>query len=166
MALHHNESETTKAIKEAKTLCTHTTKEAEAHQAMLISKAETWYATCIKEAKANCASIIAEAKNCCSVVIRKAESHGTKQACSIQQSHAEGMQHLEMEAIGEEGKDCLSFLATCWAFGPATSKTMGLGDPLPSPLRECTLVHSTKCYPHYLLLNMNLSHKLLMLLPP
>ena len=47
------------------------------------------------------------------MIIRKAESHRAKQAHSIQQSHAEGMQHLEMEAIKEEGKDCLSFLATC-----------------------------------------------------
>ena len=32
------------------------------------------------------------------------------------------MQHLEMEAIGEEGKDCLSFLTACeaalWASPP------------------------------------------------
>ena len=81
----------------------------------LISKAEAWYATCIKKAEANCASIIAEVVNCCSMVIRKAESFGAKQAHSIQQSNAKGMQHLEMVAIGEEGKDWLSFLATCGA---------------------------------------------------
>ena len=39
------------------------------------------------------------------------DSHSTKQSHSIQQSHAEGMQHLEMEAIGQEGKDYLSFFA-------------------------------------------------------
>ena len=82
---------------------------------MLISEAEAWHATCIKEAKAKCTSIIAEVENCCSVTIRKVESCGTKQACSIQQSHAKGMQHLETEAIGEEEKDHLSFLATCGA---------------------------------------------------
>ena len=72
---------------------------------MLISEAEAWHAICIKEAEANSTSIIAEGENCCSIVIRKAESCGTQQACSIQQSHAKGMQHLEMEAIGEKGKD-------------------------------------------------------------
>ena len=89
---------------------------------MLISEAEAWHSTCIKEAKDNCASIIVEAENCCSMAIRKVESHSAKQACFIQQSHAEGMQHLEMEAIGEEGKDCLSFLTACgaaiWASHP------------------------------------------------
>ena len=99
----------------------------------LTSKAEVWQATCIKEAKANCAYTIAEAENCCSVAIRKVESHGTKQAHSIQQAHAEGMQHLETEAIREEGKDCLSFLATCGAALQASPpKPMGSGDPLSS----------------------------------
>ena len=32
---------------------------------------------------------------------------------SIQQSHTEDMQHLEMDAMEEEGRDHLSFLATC-----------------------------------------------------
>ena len=60
MALHQNESETNEGIKEARTLCAHTIREAEAHQAKFISKAEAQHATCIKEAKANCASTIAE----------------------------------------------------------------------------------------------------------
>ena len=89
---------------------------------MLISEAEAWYTTCTKEAEANCASIKAEAGNSCSMAIRKVESHSAKQAHSIQQSHAKGMQHLEMEAIGEEGKDHLSFLTACgaalWASHP------------------------------------------------
>ena len=54
MALHQNKSETTKAVKEAKTLCTCTTREAEAHWVMLINEAEAQYTTCIKEAEANC----------------------------------------------------------------------------------------------------------------
>ena len=103
-------------------LCTCTTREAEACQVMFINEAKAGYATCIKEAKANCVFIIAEAENCCSMVIRKAESHSTRQAHSIQQSHAKGMQCLETEAIGEEGKYHLSFLATCgaalWASHP------------------------------------------------
>ena len=145
MGLCQNESETTESIKETKTLCTHTTREAEANQVMLISKAEAWHATCIKEAEANCASIIAEAENCCSTVIRKVESCGTKQACSIQQSHAEGMQHLEMEAIGEEGKDHLSFLAACEA----------------DPLRD----HGVLVTPFHLLLE-NIPSSTLLSIPP
>ena len=122
MALCQNNSETTKAIKEARSLCACTIREAEAHQAKLISEAEARYATCIKEAKGNCATTIEEAENCCSAAIRKAESHSTKQAHSIQQSRAKGMQHLETEPIGEEGKGYLSFLTTC---GAAPLKPMG-----------------------------------------
>ena len=93
---------------------------------MLVSKAEAQHATCIKEAKANCVSIIAEMENCSSMVIRKAESCSAKEAYSIQQSHAEGMQHLETEAIGEEGKTTSpSLLPVGQPFGPATLKTMG-----------------------------------------
>ena len=113
MALHQNESETTEAIKEAKALCTCTIRGAEACQAMFIGEAEVWHTTCIREAKAKCASTIVEAENCCSMAIRKAESHSAKQTHSIQQSHAEGMQCLEMEAIEEEGKDHLFFLDAC-----------------------------------------------------
>ena len=122
ISLCQNESETTEAIKQAKTLCTCTTREAEASLVMLINEAEAQYATCIKEDKANCVSIIAEVENPCSTAIRKAESHGAKQAWSIKQSHAKGMQCLEMESIGEEGKDHLSFLTACgaalWASHP------------------------------------------------
>ena len=113
MALHQNESDTTEAIKEAKALCDFTIREAEAHQTTLIREAEAQHATCIREAEANCTSTIAETENCCSTAIRKVETHCVKQACSIQLSHDEGMQHLETEAIEEEGKDCLSFLAAC-----------------------------------------------------
>ena len=77
MALCQNESETNEAIKEAKALCTCTTREAEAYQVMLTNKREVWYAACIKEAKANCVSIIAKVENWCSMVIRKADTHGT-----------------------------------------------------------------------------------------
>ena len=111
---------------------------------MLLSEAEAQHATCIKEAKANCASIIAEVENCCSMAIRKAESHGAKQAHSIQQSHAKGMQHLETEAIGEEEKDCLSFLTACRT---APQSQWGSGNLLPSAPRKHTLVYSTKHSP-------------------
>ena len=49
---------------------------------------------------------------------------------SIQQSHAEGMQHLEAEAIKKEGKDHLSFLATCGAaIWVSPQRPWGFGDP-------------------------------------
>ena len=54
-----------------------------------------------------------EAEACCTTDIRKAESHCVEHACSIQQAHAEDMQLLEKEAMEVEGRDCLSFLATC-----------------------------------------------------
>ena len=168
MALHQNKSETTKAIKESKTLCACTTREAEADQAMLISKSEAQYATCAKEAKANCASITVEVENCCSMAIRKVESHGAKQACSIQQSRAKGMQHLEIEAIGEKGKDCLSFLtahgAALWASHPKNHGVLVTPFHLLSGnVHLSTLLNIP---PQYLPLDINLSHKFLILLPP
>ena len=65
---------------------------------------EVHLATYIREAEANCASIITEAVTHCAADIRKAESHYMEHACSIQQSHAEGMHHLETEAMEEEGE--------------------------------------------------------------
>ena len=74
MALCQNESEITKAFKEAKTLCACTIRDAEAHWTALISEAEIQHAACIKEAEANCACTLAEAENCCSTAIREVES--------------------------------------------------------------------------------------------
>ena len=113
MALHQNESETTKAIKEMKALCDHTIWDAETHQTALISEAKVWHMACIKEIEDNCIHALAEAENCCSTAIREAESSSASKACSIQQSHAKDIQHLEAEAIEEEGKDHLAFLTTC-----------------------------------------------------
>ena len=108
MALCQNESDITKAIKEAKALCAHTIRDAEAHWVALISKAEIQHSTCIKEAEANCACTLAEAGNCCSTAIREAESWGASQAYSIQQSHAKDIQCLEAEVIEEEKGECLA----------------------------------------------------------
>ena len=113
MALHQNESEMTEAIKEAKALCAHTIQDVETCWTVLISKAKVWHATCIKEIEDNCAHALAEAGNCCLTAIREAESQDTSKACSIQQSHAKYIQHLEVEAIEEEGRDHLAFLTTC-----------------------------------------------------
>ena len=161
MALCQNKLQTTEAIKEARTLCTHTIREAEAHQVKLISKAKAKHTTCIKEAKA-------EVGNCCSAAIRKAESCDTKQACSIQQTHAKGMQHLETEAIGEEGKDHLSFLATYRA-ALLASPLKGHGvlvTPFHLLLGNVPLSTLLNVPPQYLPLDRNLPHLLLILLPP
>ena len=112
MALCQNASEITKAIKEVKALCAHTIRDTEAHQAALISKAKVQHAACIKEAKANCAHTLTEAENCCSTAIREAESQGASEAHSVQQLHAKDIYCLEAEAIEEERRDCLAFLAT------------------------------------------------------
>ena len=125
IALHQNESETTEAIKEAKTLCACTIRDTEGHQAVQITEAKVWHATCIKEVEANCAHTLAEAENCCTTAIREAESLGASQAHSIQQSHAKAIQHLEAEAIEEEIRDCLTFLATAvLPSGPALLRPM------------------------------------------
>ena len=115
LAIHQNELETTEAIKEAKTLCAHTIQDAETHQTMLISKAKVWQTTCIKEIEDSCTHASSEAENCCSTAIREAESSSTSKAQSIQQSHAKDIQHLEVKAIEEEGKDHLGFLTACGA---------------------------------------------------
>ena len=49
----------------------------------------------------------------CTADIRKVESCGVEHVCSIQQLHAEDMQHLETDAMEEEGRACLSFLPAC-----------------------------------------------------
>ena len=98
-ALHQNEAE---AIREAKTHCGAAIRGAEAH-----------CATGIREVEAQCSTTIMEAEACCAADIREAESQCVDHAHSIQQLHADGMQHLEMEAMEEEGRDCLSFLAAC-----------------------------------------------------
>ena len=102
MALHQNEAEATETIREAKAHCGATIRELESH-----------CTTCIREAEANCASTIMEAEAHCTAEIRKAESGCVECACSIQQSYAEAMQHLETEAMEEEGRDHLSFLTAC-----------------------------------------------------
>ena len=67
----------------------------------------------IREPKAHCTVTVKEAESHCVAEIRKVESYSMAQACSIQQSHSEGMQHLKMDALEEEGRDCLSFLSAC-----------------------------------------------------
>ena len=52
------------------------------------------------------------------------------------------------QAIGEEGKDCLSFLAACRAALQASpQRPLDPGDLLSSAPEKCTLVFSTKCSP-------------------
>ena len=115
MALCQIESETSNAVKEDKALCAHTIWDVETHQIVLISEAKVWHAACLKGIEDDCSLALAEVENHCSTAIRKAESSGTSKAYSIQQSNAKDIQHLEAEAIEEEGKDCLAFLTTCSA---------------------------------------------------
>ena len=63
----------------------------------------------------HCVATVREVESHCMVEIREAESYSVAQACSMQQSHLEGMQHLETDALGEEGRDHLSFLSACGA---------------------------------------------------
>ena len=114
-AIHQIESETTEAAKEAKALCAHTIQDMETHQMALRSEAKVWHTTCLKEIEDNCSLALAGVENHCSTTIREAKSSGASKACSTQKSHAKDIQHLEMEAIEEEGKDCLAFLTTCSA---------------------------------------------------
>ena len=113
ISLHQNEAE---ATTEAKAHCRATIREVEACHATHIREAEAHCATHVREAEANCASIMMEIEAHCAVDIRKAESHCVEHACSIQQLHAVGMQHLEKDVMEEEVTGCLSFLA---AFGVA-----------------------------------------------
>ena len=54
------------------------------------------------------------------------ESYCAEQARSIQQSHAEDMQHLKMVAIEEEGRDHIFILAACeTALQACSQKAMG-----------------------------------------
>ena len=127
MTLCQAESETTEAIKEAKALCACTIQDAETCQTALMSKANVQHATCIKEIEDDCTHALAEAENCCSAAIRETESSSASKACSIQQSHAKDTQHLEAEAIEEEGRDHLAFLTTCGAALRASpSKSHGI----------------------------------------
>ena len=102
MGLCQNNSETTESIKDAKSICTHSTQEA-----------ETLYSATIKEAKATCACSIQETETLCSMAIRDTETWGASQADSLHQRHAKSIQHLEEQVIQEECKSQLDFLFAC-----------------------------------------------------
>ena len=140
MALCWNEAEATEAIKEAK-----------AHCGAAVREAEACHATLIREVEDDCTTTVVEAEAHCTTDIRKAESHCMEKACSIHQLHAEDTQCLEKEAIEEEGRDHLSFLAAHGAapqacsWGPHGSPSTTHGEhttghpskpPRCAPLRE------------------------------
>ena len=103
MSLCQNDSKTMESFKEAKAICTHSTQEAEA----LCS-------TTIKEAKATCAYSIQEAGTHCSKAVKDTEAQRAAQADSLHQTHDQWVnQHLEEQAIQEEGKSQLDFLFAC-----------------------------------------------------
>ena len=74
MVLCQNESETSEAIKEVKSLCACNIQDAETCWAVLISEAKVWQAALIKEIEDNCTSTLAEADNTCSSAIHDADS--------------------------------------------------------------------------------------------
>ena len=115
MALCQNEAEATEAIKEAKAHCGVSIRKAEAYCPTLVREVEACHTTLIREVEANCVTIVAKVEACCTTIIRKSESCCVENAHSIQQSHAEDIQHLEIDTMEEEGRDCLSFLAACGA---------------------------------------------------
>ena len=80
-----------------------------------VSEAKVWHATFLKGIEDKCSLALAEVESCCSTTIREAESNGTSRVHSTQKSHAKDIQHLEVEAIEEEGMDCLTFLTACGA---------------------------------------------------
>ena len=57
------------------------------------------------------------------------------------------MQCLEMEAIEEEGKDCLSLTACGTALQACPQSPWGVGDPIPSVHGKCTFAYSAKHSP-------------------
>ena len=160
MALCLNEAEATEAIRDAKAhcgttireteaCCTTHIREAKAHHTTHIREAENDFTSHIRDAEADYASITIEAEACSTADIRKVESHCAEHACSIQQSHVEGMQHLEMEAMEEEGRDHLSFLAACgMALQACPLEAHGvLMGPLQLLMAEHFLGHSPKHSP-------------------
>ena len=115
MALHQHGSDTIETIKKVKAVSAHTIQDAETCWTVLISDAEVWHTAHIKEIEDGCAHISAEAENCCSSASCYAESLGASNTHSIQQFHAKDIQHLEAEAMKEEGRDPYAFLTACSA---------------------------------------------------
>ena len=103
-AFHENEAEATETIREAKAHCMAAIWEAEAG-----STAAIW------EVEAAHSAIIWKAEAACTAATREAETACVDHAHTLQQTHRDSMQGLEMEAIKEEGRDCQSFLVTCRA---------------------------------------------------
>ena len=152
MALGCNEAKATEAIKEAKAHCGAGIREVEACHASLAREAEVCHVTLIREAEDDCTTIVAEVEASCTADIRKAESDCMEKACSVQQLHAENMQHLEMDTIEEEGRDHLSFLAMC---GVALQACLprdlwSPNGPTSTTHREHTAGHSSKHSPQVL----------------
>ena len=81
----------------------------------LVNNAKVQHTACLKEIEDDCSLALAEAENHCSTTIREEESSSASKAGSPQQSYTKDIQHLEAEAIEEEGKDHLAFLTTCGA---------------------------------------------------
>ena len=88
---------------ETKAHCGYTIREAEAAKLLSLGKQRPNTPLTLGRQRPT-VPLLLQRRNHCTNDIRKVESHCAKHACSIQQLHAEGMQHLETEAIKEEGK--------------------------------------------------------------
>ena len=88
MELCQNESETAESIREARTICSHVTRNAEALCFPTVKEAKVIYVRTIKEAKATHTCTIWQAKTACSVAIRDAKTWGASQAELLHRQHA------------------------------------------------------------------------------
>ena len=102
MELCRNESQATKSIKEAKTVCS-----------WVALNAKTACSAAVKEAKTTWAHIIQEAKATCSTAIRDVEAQRASQAESLQREHGNIMQDLQEQVIWEESRSQADFLSAC-----------------------------------------------------
>ena len=98
-----------------KALCASTIWDTKTCWIGLTNEVNILHAVHIKEIEDDCTCASTEAENCWSSAIWDAESWGASNAWSIQQSHIKDIQHLEAEAIEEEGRDFLTFLTACGA---------------------------------------------------
>ena len=154
MGLCQNESQATKSIKEAKTVCLKVTLDAQIRcswvtldtkttRSQATSDVKTACSVVVKEAKTTQDCIIWEAKAACSTAIRDVKAQRASQAKLLQREHGNVMWDLEMQVIQEESRSQGDFLSACqatlYASPPAlksalaTSYHILLGQTPPSP---------------------------------
>ena len=126
MELCWNESQATKSIKEARTICSWVTldakalcfttvKEAKAICSHVTLDAKALCLAMVKEAKTIWAHSIEEAKAACSMAIKDAEIQRASQARLLQREHGKVIWDLEVQVIQEEGRSQAYLLSACQA---------------------------------------------------